>query len=142
MQSFQQYIQFKNSQFDNKLYDSKNNTVYDMISYMYNNGNKTTQEIFEILLNSNRLFDEKHNKLYNNALFHTFTTRLVGQFAENIDISNIFDETNEEYIIVSNIAQSHRRRTPSTNKFSHFVSRYQKQYPRTSVFKTSYDKSY
>ena len=142
MQSFQQYIQFKNSQLENKLYDSKNNTAYDMISYMYSNAHKTTQEIFEILLNANRLFDEKHNKLYNNALFHTFTTRLVGQFADNIDISNIFDETNDEYIIVSDIAQSRQRRTPSTNKFSQFISRYQKQYPRTSVFKTSYDKSY
>ena len=71
MQSFQQYIQFKNSQLENKLYDSKNNTAYDMISYMYSNAHKTTQEIFEILLNANRLFDEKHNKLYNNALFDT-----------------------------------------------------------------------
>ena len=114
--SFEQYMQFKKAQSDNKLYDSKT-SVNDMFLYMKNQTNTTTQKIFENLLNAKRLFDEKRNEVYGNELFDTFTTRFVCQFAHNIDILNVFEETDKDNIVELNITQP-KHTTHNENEYT------------------------
>ena len=137
MMSFEQYIEFKKSQFQNKLYSLQNNT-HDMFLYMQNKTDTTTSEMFETLLNAKRLFDKNRNEVYNNQLFDTFTTRFVCQFEHNIDSSNVFQETDSDNVVQLNISRSNHQHTSSGNKRSKFISKY---HPETSVLKTSFDRS-